>query len=462
MAQRRTLTVEQVAILRWVGDGCPEGVMEGTHHRISAGALRNRGLLTTSGRGRSWSAKTTRAGREYLQQVNGPEPPVPRQGNASVTQQLLDEVIAAGGVLRVPRRGWADPDRIDYEHRVQLAVRHRKVPAGKRLTISSVEDGLEIRLLDAPDLAAASRLVPVVVPQRIARYHPAARAFRDHPEHHQVSRALLPRATRLVHAIASEAERRGWQADAPQGGAVQITARDHELSVLVEEEGVHARAAWEDEVKRYRHISDDDPWYRRPLPRGAYDTAATGRLRVALSFDQSWIFRGRQSRWADRQSIAVEELLAHLFREIEERLVEADHDAQQRQIAAEKAAEAERRAAEERERQWHKLMEQAQRRLVEAGRAAHLRKQSDAWHEAQRLRRYCDALDTAHGHRPETQEWLTWARDYADRLDPLAEPPTIPAPPEATAEALQEHLPDGWSAQGPEYGHRPRSRLGWR
>jgi hypothetical protein len=59
--------------------------------------------VTTSGRGDTWLVKITEAGREYLDRVDGPEPPAPRQANVSVTQQLVDDVIAGNGSLRVPR-----------------------------------------------------------------------------------------------------------------------------------------------------------------------------------------------------------------------------------------------------------------------------------------------------------------------------------------------------------------------
>lgn len=69
----------------------------------------------------------------------------------SVTQQLVDDVIASGGSLRVPRRGW--PRRqgeVDWENRARLAAVHGKVPAGKRLavTVTSPEE-LQIDLVDA-------------------------------------------------------------------------------------------------------------------------------------------------------------------------------------------------------------------------------------------------------------------------------------------------------------------------
>lgn len=69
MAQRKTLNEAQVAVLRWIGEGCPARVMERDLHRISAAALRRRGLVLISGRGPTWAARIAPAGREYLERV---------------------------------------------------------------------------------------------------------------------------------------------------------------------------------------------------------------------------------------------------------------------------------------------------------------------------------------------------------------------------------------------------------
>jgi hypothetical protein len=145
---------------------------------------------------------------------------------------------------------------------------------------------------------------------------------------------------------------------------------------------------------------------------------------------------------------------------MEERIAEADYAAEQERIAAEKAAEAARQVGEERDRKWHALMRQAEERLVESHRPAHLRDQGSSWHAAESLRRYCDAMDAAYGDRSQTAEWLAWARAYITRLDPLTAPPEIPEPPDACAEALQAHLPNGWSARGSQHGeHGSRWRV---
>ena len=469
MAHRKTLNERQVNVLRWIADGCRDDVLDGDTHRISAAALRNRGLVKTSGRGPTWTARITEAGRSYLEQVDGPEPPVPRQANASVSQQLVDDVIAAGDSLRVPRKNWYERGGIDYEKRARLAERYGKVPADKRLIVTAVSQGeLQIELVDVPEqLVTRGELLPVAVPVKVSRYHVVARQFRDHAARHEVSRALLPRVMRIIHAIAVEAERRGWSVRTPpeskngygrtdwtatKDGHLQITADHHEFWLRLQEEGVHSRDRWEEEVRRYRNVSPHWSFYRdRELPTGPYDAGAMGRLKLELFVSRPWIHSGRQSRWADRQSWTLEERLPHLFREIEERIAEGDRAAEQERIAAANAAEVARRAAEEREHVWRALMQQAEERLVDAHRAAQLRAQADAWHLVQGLRRYCDAVHAAHGNHPDTVEWLLWAHEYIRRLDPLlADPPTMPQRPEATPEALQRHLPEGWSAHGPE------------
>jgi hypothetical protein len=60
------LNETQLAVLRWIADGSPAGVMEGHGHRVSAAALRSRGLIRISGRGRTWRARITAAGEVAL------------------------------------------------------------------------------------------------------------------------------------------------------------------------------------------------------------------------------------------------------------------------------------------------------------------------------------------------------------------------------------------------------------
>lgn len=463
MAQRKTLTESQVAVLRWIGDGCPEGMMKDDFHRISAAALQHRGLVEISGRRASWAATITKAGRAYLEKVDGPEAPIPRQGNVSVTQQLVEEVIDAGGSLRVPRR-WYGNEGVDYENRALLAERHRKVPVGKRLAVTAISnEELEIELLDAPGLGEAE-LVEVPVPERVTRYHPAARRFREAKERHEVSRELLPRATRILHAVAREAKRRSWSVagSSSEDGErpdLRIDTSGQTASLRIYEKGIRSRGSWEAEVEHHHRMRRDFPYYSGEPPSRSYDKDAEGELTLALSSEREWRFRGRQSHWSDRASWTLEERLPHLFVEIQERAVEGARIDEEERLAAEQAAEREQREKAEREEQWRALLQQAMERLVESHRSTHLRAQVESWEEADRIRRYCAAMDAAHSDNEAAAAWLAWAREHADRIDPLLNPPGMPEDPEPTHEAVQRYLPEGWSTHGPEHGWQPRRHM---
>jgi hypothetical protein len=101
-----------------------------------------------------------------------------------------------------------------------------------------------------------------------------------------------------------------------------------------------------------------------------------------------------------------------------------------------KEEERARRAREEElERQRRELQE---RRQAEQGRVDRLLRDAIAWQQAQSLRSYTRAAEQAALERDgqieeggEFARWLAWARDLADRLDPLS-----PSPPSILYEAL--------------------------
>lgn len=439
VAQRKTLTEKQVDLLRWIAVGCPDGVMEDDFHRISAAALRNRGLITTSGRGPTWNARITSAGTEYLARVNGPNPPIPRQANVSVTQQLVDDVVAAGGVLRVPQKRWGSPDGVDHEQRARIAQLHGKVPAGKRLTTHYAGAELEIRLEEAIP-GTEVELHPVPVPARVSRLHSVAQRFRDDTANHLVSRAQLPRCVRIVHALATEAERRGFtvaNVDAPAAGHREgrwrnddghliVTIRGHSYRLKVLEEKVANRGVFDAETEYRRRVNF--PQYLTPRTRSRYDQDATGRLQI--SCDGYGRRSGRTATRADRNSWKLEGKLPELLRELEVRAAEDDHAAIERQ-----------REAERRQRERELALEQARRRFLEHDRARVLREQVAAWQEARAIRDYLALLEERHGTSPESSEWIAWIRRYVDQhLDPLSSPPKMPREPDVSPEDLRPFL----------------------
>jgi hypothetical protein len=458
MAQRNTLNEVQVAVLRWIGDRCPDNAVDGISARISAGALRRRGLVRTTGRGPTWAATITSDGKDYLEKVDGRNPPTPRQPNVSVTRQLVDDVIAAGGSLRVPRKHWNEKEGIDYERRARLAESYGKVPRGSRLIVKTASaEELLIELVTDGSAAAEGEeepslgLSPVAVPVRLTKYHRVAREFRDRTNLHEISRKALPRALRIVHALAVEAERRGYEIACVQvhedrygrtewrpahDGQLVFTINGHQLKMRIWEKGAGQRGPYEHQMTRWKQDREQPvrlmQFVHRPKP---YDSGATGELNVEALGSA----RGRQKAWGDRTRWQLEERLPNLLRELEVEAVEAE----ERRLARE-------REQAEQQRQWEAAMERGKRRFVDDHRLEVLRDRVRAWEEADAIRAYCASVEARYGvdaiaADPDAAEWLALARDHAERAQKL---PHMPAEPEITHDRLKPYL-GGWSPYGP-------------
>jgi hypothetical protein len=473
-----SLNDAQVAVLCWIAAGSPAGAMEGYAHRISASALRTRDLVRISGRGETWRAELTDRGREQLDRLereqpapttdaeNGSVPDHPQLRRASrsearakagpeaeaqplsKTEQLVADVLAAGGRLTLPDE--TAHGGVNWRQRAYAAQRHGKVPAGKRLSVAWTNAGFELELLDGEtgnELGAEA----VPVPARLSKYHPVAQEFRNRTSLHEVSRKALPRALRIVHALAKEAESRGYEVACVQvredsygrsewkpshDGQLVFTINGHELKVRLWEKGAGRRGPYERQRKRWQEDREKPVremlFLERPKP---YDSGATGELNIEV---RGWS-HGRQGSWGDRKRWTLEDRLPQLLRELETQAVEAE----ERRLAKERE-EAERR------RQWETAMGRAKLRLIEDHRVDVLRTRVAAWHEAEEIRAYCDAVEARHGidtiaADPDAAQWLTFAREHADHAQRI---PRMPADPEVTNEALKPYL-GTWSPYGP-------------
>jgi len=168
-----------------------------------------------------------------------------------------------------------------------------------------------------------------------------------------------------------------------------------------------------------------------------------------LSLAHDWAHHGRRYHWGDHRRWKLEDRLPQILSEIEQR---AEIDRERQAIREQK--ERETRQA------WQAAMEQARHQLLTAHRRDRLREQIDAWQEATRVRSSCDALQQHLARTPAPEadthavlEWITWARSYADSIDPVPAYPRTPAPAAATPEALRRFL-HGWGPHGPEKRER--------
>jgi hypothetical protein len=334
--------------------------------------------------------------------------------------------MTAGGTLRLPRRGWGR-DGPDYERRAEIASSHGKVPDGKQLVVSHVTaDELQISLVDGPSRRAAAS---VAVPEKVGRLHPVVRAFRDDKSRHEVRRETLPRTLRVVHALISEAERRGMEVaeslpggrrhypiwSGPRDGHFTFTCDESTVALRVTEVGLGSRANWEQQTSSWA--------YRQDNPRATisdYEARGTGQLKVEIvSYNRG---PSRQAKWTDGRRGSVDERLGEILHEIELRA----SDRRQRQEAA--IAEHQRELAA-----WKAAVDSAEERARDAMRAEALDDQVRRWAAATQIRAYCAAMEQRHGNEPETASWVSWASRYADAIDPASVPPRAPV--------LPEHVP---------------------
>lgn len=458
-----TLNDKQITVLRWVADGCPDGVMDGYAHRVSAAALRSRGLVRVVGRGPTWRAELTERGaRHLLGLASAPARPAGRNGSGremsastqgasdgrsstspklSKTEQLVADVIAAGGTLTLPddtARGG-----VNWRQRAYAAQRHGKVPDGKHLSVSWTSAGFVIELLDG---ATGNELgaEPVVVPARVGRYHRVAADFRGRTGLHEVSRTGLPRALRIVHSLALELERRGhglacvqvredrygrseWKPS--RDGQLVATLGGRDFALRLREKGVGLRGPWEAQLKRREENRRELRFDRWDVGRiEPYDKGATGQLNLEIL---SW--GSRQQAWGDRRRWRLEDRLAQALRELEMLAQEAE----ERRLARE-------REVQERRRQWELAMADAKRQALDAHRLEVLRRRVAAWEEGDCIRAYCAELE--HRYGAQADDWIGYALRQADRLQRV---PSMPSDPALGPEDLKPYL-GPWSPYGPE------------
>jgi hypothetical protein len=178
-----------------------------------------------------------------------------------------------------------------------------------------------------------------------------------------------------------------------------------------------------------------NPWVRIP----EWDYAPTERLRVHLP--PTWGRRGEsRCSWGDGKRGA---LVAKLPGVLEEIVRRSDLERERRLKREEEAAE--------RAHRWQSVRDRAERLLVQTNRAGVLLGQAEAWRQAGHLREYVKAMremNAAPDGRLVDAEWIAWAEEYCEELDPLNEAIEMPADPEPSAEALKPFM-GGLSPHGP-------------
>jgi hypothetical protein len=217
------LSVAHFDLLRWVADGCKDGVYAGGSHRVSARALHNRGYLCVSGSGATWAATITEKGTRRLQEeakrIEAERERLHKEEQARAERareqqqlrdravQVLHDVIAAGGRVALG----TDATSEDVLRMQNSLAESGQLPAGQRLAQerTRMDPVLGVTVYLEPDFAALTAMRSFDIPRQLRDPHPAVVEFQN--KRASVSKAQIGRAARFLQALISAATEVGWK-----------------------------------------------------------------------------------------------------------------------------------------------------------------------------------------------------------------------------------------------------------
>lgn len=450
MSSRQPLNARQLETLNWISDGCPPGHWEDFRYKTTCYALADRGLAKVDRRPKTWSAELTDAGAYYLQHGRYP-------GSTLAELEARSVAPRASGSLAVSAADYAaaimqeleasDGETFEFTHASayfnpheveKAAARSPWRPSGKKLTLRSTgtwNDRRYVARFDHDPAADVDRS-EVRVPARVTRLHPAAAAYRDDFDRHEVTKPYITRACRIVHAIAVEAERRGHSLSFTASPGRNYNAFRSSLSAgqFVMEVKGHRFALRLTELSaggggrtNYLQARSKARWHE---PRNT-TFVSTGKLSIAIV---QWGSRsGRKEKFADGQRATLDSQLGDLFWELEVRALEQDKVVKERE-----------RTEEVRRKEHERAVAAATIKLVEADRVTQLHARAAEWDAYQRLHNYAHAvaarIKQESNPAPEALEWLSWLQSHLALVDPLQDSPTMPPPAQPTDENLRSYL----------------------
>ncbi|MEW1695694.1 hypothetical protein [Streptomyces sp. NPDC091278] len=448
-----TLSAQQADLLRQIAVA-PGPLAIASSPSNTVWALRQRGLIQQSGQ----TAVVTTDGRYFLKHGKHPKEVQAEKERLAGDTERAARAPADGAELisrlRATPHGQltvSDPGpqtRGRWRATYYDALHHGLVPAGHKLRWAGRQHGDCVFALvdEEAELAAQPQPVPAIeIPDTVSRPHQLVRATRKAigrskrdvdtretagviPLH--VSREHLDRALRIMHALLTEVERRGYQVDArtdlQHGQAVYemvVTIGGYDFPLTLTERTTKVpHEPTSREVRQERQ----SPWTRIPK----YDYEFDGRLELGTPAGSRY---RHVYTYSDSARWTLESRLGHLLRDLEEHVTAAE-GRQQKQFL-QKA---------EQQRRWYGAVAQARQKQIDSHRAAFLHEQVQAWRQAEAIDAFCQAAHArAADGTPCSEEelaWLRWAEDYADRIDPLQSPLRTPPDPPSSREALSEFL----------------------
>lgn len=211
-------------------------------------------------------------------------------------------------------------------------------------------------------------------------------ALHERPSVLAVSESVLPRAIKLVGALATEARRSGYR--------VGLNSRLKTPKLFLQTGKVRRAVRVLEEQEQVKHkLTDED---RRVLrsksywtPPPQFDSVPSGRINIQIS-GTAW---GTERTWSDAPGHRLEKQVRQIIEGVTALLkAEEAERARAEQEVLERHARRLREDAEK-QRAWEVAMDRASVRAYESLRRTFFRAACDAWIAADEIRGFCDALE---------------------------------------------------------------------
>jgi hypothetical protein len=247
----------------------------------------------------------------------------------------------------------------------------------------------------------------IIVPEETGRLHPFTKAIKtgEKLENYRtalridVSKPLITRAFRVADSLVRALDARGYLTNGIFEQRLSLGIS--EICNIVPTEYTREHMA------RYG-TTRGGPW-------DAYDHIPTGRLKIHFSSTHDYLTTGLRHNWADGKTQRVEDFLnALICGLIKQASSQQDSDITRARLERERE-ERDRQEREEAER----IRKERERRAEQIRKAQERRDnlicEAENWQTAALIRRYVTAYEEKFGPTERTK----WAREEADRIDPM-------------------------------------------
>jgi hypothetical protein len=223
------------------------------------------------------------------------------------------------------------------------------------------------------------------------------------------SKEAVPRVARILHTLITALKKRGHTIRVHQVYGERSYTWDTNQGTCIEYYGEKIRVSVMEKVDRVPHIQTAREKQYNYGPK--YDYVPNGRLTLKV---ENVYYCHSKHTWFDTKSKPLEEQMNAILIDLAK-------------VAVFLREEREKKEEEERERERRKQEAELlrQRQLEEKKRIEHLEGLFSKWQKANQIREFILMVERLPIHlgAPDMskEEWLEWAKNYADQLDPLIE-----------------------------------------